>query len=146
MNGITQYQSERPTVGVIYAGLLNHTATLYKAIAERPAEPKQTRDTSAKQHYTSEIESFMRLPDEFLEGKQGREVFAVSEIATYLGLSSNHISRNCPKQYFAAKGRNNLFFRGLLWFGWSLCYCFVPCGVIAAASQHSTLKKVGNCG
>ena len=59
----------------------------------------------------------MRMPDNFLKGKKGREVFAVSEIAEYLGLSSHHTSRHCPQQYFAAKGRNNLMFRGLLKIG-----------------------------
>lgn len=111
---IQQYQSKRPNVGIIYAGLVGHFLGVVKSIAERPAEPKPTRDTTAKIHYTKEIENFMRLPDDFLKDKQGREVFAVAEIAEYLGLSSNHISRHYPTQYFAAKGRNNLMFRGLL--------------------------------
>jgi len=117
MNHITQYQSARPNVGIIYGGLVAHTANLHKSIAERPAEPKPTRDTTAQEHYITEIESLMRLADEFLKDKKGREVFAVSEIAEYLGLSSNHISRHCPKHYFAANGRNNLMFRDLLKIG-----------------------------
>jgi len=117
MNHITQYKSTRPNVGIIYGGIVAHTAKLYKSISEQPAEQKHTRNTSAKEHYTAEIESFMRMPDEFLKGKQGREVFAVTEVAEYLGLSSHHTSRHCPKQYFAANGRNNLMFRGLLKIG-----------------------------
>ena len=117
MNHITQYQSARPNVGIIYGGLVANTAKLYKAIAEQPAKKKHVRDVSAKEHYTAEIENFMRMTDDFLKDKQGREVFAVSEIAEYLGLSSHHTSRHCPQQYFAAKGRNNLMFRGLLKIG-----------------------------
>ena len=117
MNHITQYKSQRPNVGIIYAGLVGHFCSVVQSIAERPAEPKPKRDTSAKEHYTKEIESFMRLPDDFLKGKQGREVFAVSEIAEYLGLSSHHTSRHCPKQYFAANGQKKLMFRGLLKIG-----------------------------
>ena len=110
-------EKERPNNGIIYGGLVAHTSKLYKAIAEREAEPKPKRDTSAKEHYTAEIENFMRLPDDFLKDKQGREVFAVAEISEYLGLSSHHTSRHCPKQYFAAKGKSNLLFRGLLKIG-----------------------------
>ena len=105
---IQQIQSPIPDVGIIYAGLVAYTAILYTKLAKQPI----TTDT--KTNYLKEINFLMEFPDDFLKNKKGREVFAFSEIADYLGYHANHVSRNCPREYFVANRSSNLDFRQIV--------------------------------
>ena len=105
---IQQIESPIPDVGIIYAGLVAHTAILYTKLAKQPI----TTDT--KTNYLKEINFLMEFPDDFLKDKKGREVFSVSEIADYLGCHAIHVSKNCPREYFVANRSCNLDFRQIV--------------------------------
>ena len=114
MNQITQYQSKRPNVGIIYGGIVAHTAKLYHSFLYTAAQvPKPKRKATVSEQYKAEINHFVKNSRDFLKDKKGREVFSIAEIADYLGLTSYHVSRNFPEKYFAAKGKD-LLFRTLL--------------------------------
>jgi len=106
MNGITQYQSERPNAGIIYAGLVGH----YCNVEPRLKQPKKMKNAD----YIAAFMGFIENPDDFLKDKQGREVFSFAELSEYLNINANHLSKNTPYKYKVCSNKKALEFIGVI--------------------------------
>lgn len=84
----------------IYSGTIAHLCG--QKIAVKKDESSQASAFISTDHYYKKLfADFLLSKDEFLKDKKGRELFSVSEIAEFMGVSATRLTRHMDDKYLA---------------------------------------------